>query len=441
MLSAEHLLIERYRIESLLGQGGSSAVYRAYDMVLERTVAIKQLRPEPLPGETIPEQIRAQFKREAQILASLSHPNLPRVTDYFVDQGFQYLVMDYIAGKSLDELVLEHDGGLDEGQVLDWADQLLSALEYIHQHGIIHRDVKPSNVRLTPDGRIFLVDFGLFKSMDSVDPRTISVMRGLGTPQYAPPEQYDSGLGHTDARSDIYSLGATLYHLLAGRAPASVTQRMYDPAAFLSVREQGADISPEVERVILRAMQVQRTDRFASAADMRSALKQARAWPANDPGVTKSLQAESPAQPHRQARSRQHRSALLSVLGLLALGGLASTIAVAVQLTSMIPTAAPYHVTPSRLMVSRDTHPPSPKWTSTATETPSTPTTTVTPTLPILNIEVTVTAQNVIPSNTPQGHSSQPTLTPTPKPHPTQKPLPTQQPPPTQRPKPTKKSK
>src|SRR5512139_811198 len=183
--------------------------------------------------------------------------------------------MDYIEGHTLQELGQANAGGFEESQVLDWADQLLSALEYIHAHHLIHRDIKPANIRRTPDGRIFLVDFGLVKPYDPNDPRTTTMIHGIGTPEYSPPEQYDQA-AHTDERSDIYSLGATLYHLLTGKAPVSVTRRTSDPEAFRAPRATKADISPEVERVILRAMEMERAKRFASATDMRTALQTAR---------------------------------------------------------------------------------------------------------------------------------------------------------------------
>jgi eukaryotic-like serine/threonine-protein kinase len=274
-LSTGQTLNNRYQVIRLLGTGGMGAVYYARDPVLNRHVAIKQLQADPITGELVAERYQAQFQREAQIMASLHHPNLPRVTDYFTEGNLHYLVMDYIEGQTLQELVQANPNGLEEAQVLDLADQLLSALEYIHAHHLIHRDIKPANIRRTPDGRIFLVDFGLAKPYDPNNPHTTAMIHGLGTPEYSPPEQYDPA-SHTDERSDIYSLGATLYHLLTGQAPVSVTRRTSDPEAFHAPRAANARISPGVESVIMRAMEMERARRFASANDMRAALQMAR---------------------------------------------------------------------------------------------------------------------------------------------------------------------
>ncbi|MBP7687308.1 MAG: protein kinase [Thermoflexales bacterium] len=296
-LTPAQLLNNRYRILKLLGTGGMGAVYHAHDTVLNRDVALKQLQPDPVTGDR-PEQIQQQFLREAQSLAALHHPNLPRVTDHFTADNQQYLVMDYIAGQSLQDVLQAAPQGLDETQVLAWADQLLSALEYIHQHQLIHRDIKPANIRLTPAGHIFLVDFGLVKQHDTANPRTISLIRGIGTPEYAPPEQYDASSAHTDERSDIYALGATLYHLLAGCAPTSVSVRMSDPERFRPLRAINANLSPVVEQVILRAMEIERAKRFASATDMRRALQLANRSSADQNDRTTQLPAlDRPTRP------------------------------------------------------------------------------------------------------------------------------------------------
>lgn len=312
-LSTGQTLNNRYRVIRLLGAGGMGAVYFARDPVLNRNVAIKQLQADPITGQLTVERIQAQFKREAQILAALHHPNLPRVTDYFTEGNLHYLVMDYIEGQTLQELVQVNSNGLAESQVLDWADQLLSALEYIHAHHLIHRDIKPANIRRTPDGRIFLVDFGLVKPYDPNDPRTTAMIHGIGTPEYSPPEQYDPA-SHTDERSDIYSLGATLYHLLTGQAPVSVTRRTSEPEAFRLPRAANVHISAEVEHIIMRAMEMERAKRFVSATDMRAALQMARQAVPGESIATVVLPPtpRTPLAPPRRARFSR-----LGVLGLI----------------------------------------------------------------------------------------------------------------------------
>jgi len=329
------ILADRYRIIGLLEQGGMGTVYQAHDQALDQLVAIKQLRPDPLASEYALKQIHQQFQREARILATLEHPNLPRVIDHFSQAGFEYLVMNYIEGRSLNEVIKNNAGGLDENQVLEWTDQILAALEYIHGHGIVHRDIKPANIRLTPDGHVFLVDFGLVKVIDPANPKTATVMHGLGTPEYAPPEQYDSHLGHTDPRTDVYSLGATLYHLLTGEAPPTVTRRMSDPESFQPPRALGAHISPDVERAILRAMELPRAQRFANVADMRSALQLARRRKPPEAGATGHL----PAWTISGQRLLGRRVAVFAVVvAIVITGGL---IGIANGMGSTLPTPTP----------------------------------------------------------------------------------------------------
>ena len=335
-------LNNRYTILRMLGTGGMGTVYCAHDPVLDRDVAIKQLQNDPITGQSAAGQIRTQFQREARILASLHHPNLPRVTDYFTDNQRYFLVMDYIEGQTLQELVQATPGGLKEAQVLDWADQLLAALEYIHAHQLIHRDVKPANIRLTPDGRIFLVDFGLARPNTPNYPRTMTMIHGVGTPEYSPPEQYDPE-AHTDQRSDIYALGATLYHLLTGQAPVSATRRTADPESFRTLQQVKTNIAPDVESVILRAMEIERAKRFPSAADMRAALYLIRQARAVDPGHTtilpfgvlapvKSVPRSMPM-PVSQKRHRR-RLLLIGVLAALMSGAL---LGLAIQPTGVVP--------------------------------------------------------------------------------------------------------
>ncbi|MBN1888194.1 MAG: protein kinase [Thermoflexales bacterium] len=275
-LQAAQVLHNRYRIERQLGQGGMGAVYLAHDTVLEHKLAVKEMRPAPGIDEALLNGLREQFQREARVLAGLNHPNLPRVTDYFTESNNAYLVMDYIEGQSLDD-VLKTQGqpGLPEAQVVNWARQLLDALEYIHNKNVLHRDIKPANIRLTPDGRVVLVDFGLVKLYDPSQPQTVIVLRGAGTPQYAPPEQIDYSYGHTDARSDLFSLGATLYCLLTGKLPPPLTERLIKQVPIPPIWAQVSSISPTTEAVIFKAIQLRLDERFQSAAEMRAALTHA----------------------------------------------------------------------------------------------------------------------------------------------------------------------
>ena len=223
-LSTGQVLQQRYRVVSALGRGGMGAVYRGWDMRLDVSVAIKEMTPQPgLDVHTLA-KLRQQFQQEATVLARLKHPHLVRVTDFFEELGNAYLVMDFVEGESLAERISQR-GPLPEAEVLTWTKQLLDAVAYCHSQGIIHRDIKPQNVVIRSDGQAVLVDFGLVKLWDPGDPRTKTVMRGLGTPEYAPPEQYEADTGHTDPRSDIYSVGATLYHALVGQAPMTATLR------------------------------------------------------------------------------------------------------------------------------------------------------------------------------------------------------------------------
>jgi len=265
------MLQGRYRVVKLLGQGGMGAVYKAWDMRLKMNVALKEMVPQAGLDPRTLAQLRQQFEQEAVIMARLKHNHLVGVTDFFEELDNAYLVMEFVEGESLAERI-ERDGSLSEERVLLWANQLLDALEYCHSQGIIHRDISPQNVIIRPDGRAVLVDFGLVKLWDPRDPRTQTAMRGIGKPEYAPPEQYDTQSGHTDTRSDIYGLGATLYHALTGKAPPTATQRIVDPQSLKSVRKLKPRIGANLEAVITRSLELQPSARFGSAAEMARAL-------------------------------------------------------------------------------------------------------------------------------------------------------------------------
>lgn len=270
-LSVNQMVDNRYRIVARLGQGGMGAVYRAWDSRLEKVVALKEMSPQPGLDAELLAQLRQQFKSEAKVLADLSHSHLVRVTDSFSWEGNEYLVMDFVEGESLARRI-EQQGPQSEGDVRRWAAQLLATLAYCHRRGVLHRDIKPQNIIINSDGDAVLVDFGLVKLWNPNDPQTRTVMRGAGTPEYAPPEQYDLGLGHTDPRSDIYSLGATLYHALTGQAPPTATQRIANPTTFLPPRRVRGELSPGMEAIVLKAMEVVMDRRYQGVADMLAAL-------------------------------------------------------------------------------------------------------------------------------------------------------------------------
>ena len=281
-LTPGDILQDRYRIVALLGQGGMGAVYRAWDLRLKVSVALKEQIPQPNLDVELLAQLQQQFEQEAVTLARLSHPHLVRVTDFFDEGGNAYLVMDYLEGENLAGRI-GREGRLPEAQVLAWARQLLDALAYCHAEGIVHRDIKPQNIILKPDGRAVLVDFGLVKLWNPNDPQTRTVMRGMGTPEYAPPEQYGKQGQTTDPRSDLYSLGATLYHALTGQAPPTASDRMADPQLFRPVRAFNPAVSAATETAILRALEPARDHRWASAQQMLDALSTPvppQSWPA-----------------------------------------------------------------------------------------------------------------------------------------------------------------
>ena len=257
------LLHKRYRIVEILGQGGMGSVYRAVDENLGVDVAVKE-------NLFTTDEYARQFRLEAVILANLRHPNLPRVTDHFVigDQG-QYLVMDYIEGEDLRQR-MERMGNITEDEAILIGAAICDALAYLHTRKppILHRDLKPGNVKITPDGHIFLVDFGLAKVLHGSQATTTGA-RAM-TPGYSPPEQY--GTARTDPRTDIYSLGATLYAALSGIIPEDGLARAMDNTQLTPLRKRNSKVSRRLATTIEKAMGIDPADRFQTAEEFERAL-------------------------------------------------------------------------------------------------------------------------------------------------------------------------
>jgi serine/threonine protein kinase len=261
----------RYEIVRQLGRGGMGAVYEAVDQRLGITIALKEtLSSEP--------SMRKQFEHEARLLASMQHPALPRVSDHFLEGNRAFLVMQFIGGVDLARIIAQQPGPFPRDQVIAWADQLLDALIYLHSHDrqVIHRDIKPHNLKLTATGQIALLDFGLAKAQTS-DISVTSSRAFFGyTRHYAPLEQIQDQ--RTDPRSDIYALGATLYHLLTGIKPPDAMVRATavlnsepDPLKFANQIHPA--VGPEIASILNKAMAQRSEHRYASADEFREALR------------------------------------------------------------------------------------------------------------------------------------------------------------------------
>jgi serine/threonine protein kinase len=304
-----YLLKHRYRILDILGQGGMGAVYRAVDENLDITVAIKE-------NSFFSDDYARQFQREAKILASLRHPNLPRVFDYFVIEGqAQYLVMDYIEGNDLRQWMSRGDD-ITEIEALQIGIAICNALIYLHSRvpAITHRDIKPGNIKLTPGGEIVLVDFGLVKILHENEVTTTAA-RAM-TPGYSPPEQY--GDESTDHRSDIFSLGATLYAALSGYLPEDSLARTTGKADLTPLRSYLPHLSRQTRLAIEKALSLRFEDRWQSARDFKQALVAARdALPAEHKAQSRLSPSEPPEAengeepPSTKGSSEQRRLSVL----------------------------------------------------------------------------------------------------------------------------------
>lgn len=304
MLAINEVLRGRYQIKSQLGRGGMGAVYEAYDNVFDTTVALKEILID-LTKVTTPKQqqmVRSAFEREAKILAMVKHEAFPHVRDYFVEVDRQYLVMELVDGEDLASLLERRQGAFPLANVLHWTSQLLDALDYLHglNPPVIHRDIKPQNLKLTSRGKIKLLDFGIAKGKESTAEATITNQTFVAaTLNYSPLEQilrvldptfqevitqrHDEkstrAMSHTaDARSDLYALGATIYHLLTNKLPIDALKRALelwggkpDPLDYPS--KLNPELPNEISDWILKAMAIEYENRFHTADEMLSALQ------------------------------------------------------------------------------------------------------------------------------------------------------------------------
>ncbi|HEY73023.1 MAG: hypothetical protein B6I35_00675 [Anaerolineaceae bacterium 4572_32.2] len=265
LLSAGATVRERYRVAQVLGKGGMGAVYLVEDLALYgKQWALKELL-EHFSNQAERKEAIEQFQREVQMLVSLNHPNLPEVVNAFESGGRHYLVMEYVEGQTLQELLeATPDRRLPEEQALGWCAQICDVLNYLHSHDppVIFRDLKPANVMITPQGQVKLIDFGVARLFD---PAKGTDTLKMGTIGYAPPEQY-SGQGQTTPRSDVYALGATLYDLLTGDSPEG------HPFVFTPIRQLNRQISARTARAVSKAVELDPGDRFPSVDAMKAAL-------------------------------------------------------------------------------------------------------------------------------------------------------------------------
>ena len=261
-----------YRIIEQLGQGGMATVYKAYHASLDRYVALKVLHPAFLEDKNF----HARFSREAKLVARLEHPNIVPIYDYAEHEGRPYLVMKYIEGITLKARITSSSPGNEE--VLRVVESVGAALSYAHKHGILHRDVKPSNVILSSDGQIYLADFGLARIAQSGETTLTSDMV-IGTPQYISPEQA-LGKKDLDEGTDIYSFGVMMYEMVVGRVPFSadtpfsiIHDHIYTPLPLPS--DVNPSVTAELERVLLKALAKERADRYPDIASFVAAFSQA----------------------------------------------------------------------------------------------------------------------------------------------------------------------
>jgi serine/threonine protein kinase len=266
---------DRYRVVNIVGRGGVGTVYQVNDILFGKnnSYALKELIDQS-------EGARKQFANEAQWLQGLDHRSIPKVREYFDWNDRLYLVMDFVDGENLEQKLLRAGGRpLPEDQIINWILPICDALDYLHAQRppILHRDVKPANIIVTPSGHPVLVDLGIAKEHLPGAGQTATFVRKAGTEGYAPPEQYTTA-GMTGPWSDVYGLGATMYELLTGRVPPTAVERVALDTVMARPRMLNAAISPHVEETVLRAIAIRPSDRFQTVGDVARALMGQRTY-------------------------------------------------------------------------------------------------------------------------------------------------------------------
>ncbi|MDM8518701.1 protein kinase [Anaerolineales bacterium HSG6] len=295
-LNTGDLLENRYHVVELISQGGMGAIYQGTDTKLKKPVALKENFFQTPQGI-------AQFEQEALILARLHHPNLPRVTDHFNFENRQYLVMDYIDGEDLWAMVERQEHPLGEAEAVNYIIQVCDAISYLHEQDppIIHRDVKPQNIKVDSKGKAVLVDFGIAKVSDAEEEYTLTGARGV-TPGFSPPEQYS--VGGTTKTSDVYALGATLYAVITGVKPPDSISLITGKARLTSPELINTNLTPEIAYVIKWAMQASQDTRPQNVMEWQAKLASVEVEiKAEEGGETTRLSEDAILPPVKKART------------------------------------------------------------------------------------------------------------------------------------------
>lgn len=301
-LPEQSLVNGRYVIVRVIGRGGMGAVYLVTDTLDQnRVMAMKEMSNTVISDPKDRAMAIEQFRREAELLRRLRHPNLPAVTDEFTLDDRNYLVMEYVPGSTLQQMLDRGEGPFPESRITSWASQLCDVLGYLHDQrpSIIFRDLKPSNIMIMADDRLKLIDFGIARIFKPGQKQDTML---LGTQGYAAPEQY--GSGQSDARSDIYALGATLFSLLTGQDPAQ-----FEPLKPLPpIRNYRPDVSPHLESIIMRATRVSAAERWQSTRELRTAIATGQL---SSPGPTQNIPPTPPPVPRAPGQPTHRLTTIL----------------------------------------------------------------------------------------------------------------------------------